>query len=150
MPSARPLLSRIKTFAMSGWLTVKLDAEFQPFLSRQQEISLLDDCLLWGSRLIIPPPGWRCLLEQLHQTHLGVSRMKTLARGDVWWLNLDVDIELFVQQCHTCQQSRPQPPITPIHSWEVPKQCWNHLHLYFAGPFLGNMFLVLVDAYSRG
>ena len=76
--------------------------------------------------------------------------MKSFTRGYVWWPNLDVDIELSVQQYHTCQQSRPQPPITLIHSWEVPKQPWNRLHLDFAGPFLGNMFLVLVDAYLSG
>ena len=38
-PKKNPLLSRVKMFAISGWPTVKLDAEFQPFLSRQQEIS---------------------------------------------------------------------------------------------------------------
>ena len=75
--------------------------------------------------------------------------MKTLAQGYVWWPSLDVDIELFVQQFHTCQQSHPQPPIAPIHFWEVPKQPWNHFHLDFASPFLGNMFLVLVDAYFK-
>ena len=46
-------------------------------------------------------------------------------------------------------KSRLQPPIAPIHSWEVPKQPWNHFHLDFAGPFLGNMFLVLIDAYCK-
>ena len=76
-----PLLSRIKTFAMSGWPIVKLDAEFQPFLSRQQEISLMDGCLLWGSLPIIPPPGRTCFLEQLHQTHLGGEPNENLSSG---------------------------------------------------------------------
>ena len=32
---------------------------------------------------------------------------------------------------------------------ESAQQPWNRLHLDFAGPFLGNTFLVLVDAYSK-
>ena len=44
---------------LSGWPSEKLDHECQPYLSRQQELSVMDGCLLWGSRLIIPPPGWK-------------------------------------------------------------------------------------------
>lgn len=143
------LLSRVKRFVTSGWPSVKLDREFQPYLSRQLEISLFDGCLLWGSRLIIPPPGRSYLLEQLHQTHLGVSRMKSLARGYVWWPDMDTDIENYVRRCDACQSSRPQPPIAPTHSWEVPKQPWSRIHLDFAGPFMGAMFLVLVDACTK-
>ena len=35
-----PLLSRIKTFAMTGWPIVKLDAEFQPFFSDSKRSAL--------------------------------------------------------------------------------------------------------------
>lgn len=75
--------------------------------------------------------------------------MKSLSRGYVWWPDLNSDIEQHVRQCTVCQASRPQPPVAPTHSWGVPKQPWNRLHLDFAGPFMGSMFLVLVDAFSK-
>ena len=75
--------------------------------------------------------------------------MKGLDRGYVWWPGLSSDIESFVQQCSTCQESRPQPPLAPVHSWSVPKQPWTRIHLDFAGPFQGSMFLVLVDASTK-
>jgi len=116
---------------------------------RQHELSIQDGCLLWGSHLIIPPPGRIPLLEQLHSTHLGVSRMKSLACGYVWWPDLNKHIEEYVQKCSTCQFSRPQPPVAPTHPWEVPRQPWHRLHLDYAGPFMGSMFLVLVDTSTK-
>lgn len=46
---------------------------------------MLDGCLLWGSRVIVPPPGQAQVMEELHDAHPGVSRMKSLARLFGWW-----------------------------------------------------------------
>ena len=43
----------------------------------------------------------------------------------------------------------PSPPKAPVHPWEWLAQPWSRLHLDFAGPFLGHMYLILVDAYSK-
>ena len=52
------------------------------------EIKVEDGCLLWGMRVIVPY-RLRCLvLKELHHTHPGIVRMKSLARIHVWsWLN---------------------------------------------------------------
>ena len=34
-------------------------------------------------------------------------------------------------------------------SWEWPERSWARLHLDYAGPLLGRMFLVLVDAHFK-
>ncbi len=39
--------------------------------------------------------------------------------------------------------------LTPLHPWEWPSQPWSHIHLDFAGPFLGHYFLVIIDAHSK-
>ena len=132
---------------MSGWPDVPLDPEFQPYSSKQYELSLLEGCLLWGSRLVMPPPGRRPLLEE--QTHLGVSRMKSLARSYIWWTNLNNDIDQYVHHRKECQASRPQPPPAPTHCWEVPKQPWHRMHVDFTGSLMDSMFLVLVDTFSK-
>ena len=38
---------------------------------------------------------------------------------------------------------------TPLHSREWPAQPWQRIHIDFAGPFLGVMFLIVVDAHSK-
>ena len=62
---------------------------------------------------------------------------------------MDAEIENLVKSCSVCQESRPSPPAAPLHSWEWPSEPWSRLHLDFAGPFLGHMFLVIVDAHSK-
>jgi len=96
-----------------------------------------------GSRVIIPPPGQESILKELHGGHPGVSHMKTLARMFVWWPNMEADIESTVQYCRECQMCPPVSPPAPLHPWKWPSHPWSRLHLDYAGPFLGNMFLVL-------
>ena len=44
---------------------------------------------------------------------------------------------------------RKNPPEAPLHPWEWPSRPWERLHIDYAGPFLGKMFLIMVDAYSK-
>ena len=89
------------------------------------------------------------MLEELHETHPGVSKMKALARSYVWWPHMDKEIEEVVRTCENCQANCPSPPVAQLHPWEWPEQPWSRIHLDFAGPFMNHMFLVLVDAYSK-
>ena len=36
-----------------------------------------------------------------------------------------------------------------MQSWEWPTPPWSRLHIDYAGPFQGKMFLVVVDAHSK-
>ena len=143
-----PVLSRVKTFVISGWPADKQGSELQPYVFRQKELSLLDGCLLWGSRLVVPPKCRKPILDELHETHLGITRMKGLARGYVWWPGMDSEIESCVKERDVCQRSRPVESVAPLHPWEWPKQPWHRVHLDFAGPFLGHSFLV-IDTHSK-
>ena len=143
-----PLLSRVSRYLHEGWPD-QCDDHLKPYWCRKMELSLHDDCLLWGSRIIIPPPGREVLLGELHAGHPGISRMKTLARMFVWWPGMDGDIVNTVQSCHICQEYRPAPPPAPLQPWKWPSHPWSRVHLDYAGPFLGHMFLVVVDAHSK-
>ena len=144
-----PTLSQVRHFVMLGWPDSVPGEEFRPFNNRKSELSVLDGCLLWGSRVIVPPQGQQLVLNELHDSHPGCTRMKALARSYVWWPQMNAEIEEVVKQCPNCQESRPSPAMAPLHPWEWPSHPWQRLHLDFAGPFLGHMYLVLVDAHSK-
>ena len=143
-----PVLSRIRQQVLKGWQYSK-DPSLQPFQQRKLELSVQDGCLLWGHRVIVPPQGRARMMEQLHEGHPGVSRMKSLARSFVWWPGLDRELEEFVRQCDPCQRSRHLPAAVPIQPWEWPQRPWSRLHADYAGPFQGHMFLIVVDAHSK-
>lgn len=145
-----PLLSRILRYAMQGWPeTSKDDDELKPFHTRKTEISIQDGCLLWGTRVIVPPQGRVKIMDELHDGHPGISRMKSIARGFVWWPKMDLDLADRVQKCKMCQQTRRTPPEAPLHPWEWPATPWSRIHMDYAGPFMGKMFLVIIDAHSK-
>lgn len=49
----------------------------------------------------------------------------------------------------TCQEHRNVPAQAPLHPWDWPDKPWNRTHVDYAGPFMGKMFFVLVDAHSK-
>ena len=85
----------------------------------------------------------------MHNTHPGITRMKALVRSLIWWPGIEADLELRVKACQVCQENSKPFPVTSLHPWEWPSRPWSRLHVDFARPFQGKMYLVLVDAQSK-
>lgn len=146
-----PLLSKVKKFVQSGWPSQEPEEgpEILPYRRRKEELSLEDGCLLWGRRVIIPPQARTKVLIELHEAHPGIVRMKTLARVFAWWPGIDVDLEKKVRECATCQAARKTPSPSPLQTWQWEKRPWARIHADYAGPFLGQMFLIMIDSHSK-
>ena len=111
-----PLLAQVLQFVEQGW-PHKFDSSLAPYSSRSTELSVLDGCILWGARVVIPPQGQQAVLQELHTAHPGMTRMKALARMYVWWPGLDTDIEESVRLCDECQLNQSNPPLAPLNPW---------------------------------
>ncbi|KAK9720234.1 Integrase zinc binding domain [Popillia japonica] len=96
-----------------------VEAKFR-FEIEQHEFALQGNCLMRGIRVYIPKQLRTKILEELHSTHFGITRMKSLARGYCWSSEIDKDIEHIVQNCTECQLTRPDPVDAPLHPWETP------------------------------
>ena len=53
---------------------------------------LLKRPVLWGMHTIIPSSLRSKVLLELHNSHSGIVKMKSLARIHVWWPNIDAMI----------------------------------------------------------
>lgn len=142
------ILSQVHKFVLGGW-PLKMDPSFKPYHQRRLELSVKDGCLLWGARVVIPQKGRKAMLQLLHQSHSGMSRMKGLARSYIWWPGMDQDIEKVAQSCEECHKHQKAPPSAPLHPWEWPEEPWSRIHVDYAGPFLGEMFFLIVCAHSK-
>ncbi|GBO98515.1 Uncharacterized protein K02A2.6 [Eumeta japonica] len=113
------------------------------------EFSLQNNCIFYGIRIVIPKALQNRILEELHTAHTGMVKMKALARSYVWWKNIDSDIERMVKECKDCCLMQKNPVKVPVHIWEYPKEPWSRIHIDYAGPYLNNYFLIVVDAYTK-
>ena len=141
-------LSGVLYRVQHGWPT-EGDADLEPYSSRRLELSSYEGCVLWGSRVVIPPPGRQAVLQELHEGHPGITRMKALSPMYVWWPGISSDIEKSVRQCPQCQEMQPTPPVAPLNPWKWPTRPWARLHLDFLGPFEGKNILIAIDAHSK-
>ena len=82
-------LSRVLNYVLNGWPKELDGPALLPYWYRRHELTVLDGCVLWGARLVMPPQARMRVLEDVHKTNPGSSRMKGLARSYVWWLKLD-------------------------------------------------------------
>lgn len=101
--------------------------------------------------MIILKAGQLEVLQELHEAHPGTTHIKQLARMFVWWPSMDQDIEEKVKSCAKCQFQRPMPPLALLAPWQWPSHSWSRVHIDidFLGPFMGHMFLLLIDAHSK-
>lgn len=67
-----PVLARVREYMLRGWPKVN-SPEFILYTRRQDELSTQEGCILWGGRVVVPPPGRNALLQQLHQAHPGIT-----------------------------------------------------------------------------
>ena len=104
---------------------------------------------MWGNRVVVPARGQQQLLDDLHTADRGIVRMKNLPRSYVWWPGLDGDIEEKVKSCQVYQLQRAAPATAPFHPWEWPEKSWSRIHIDHAGPFMGQLLLIVFDAYSK-
>ena len=102
-----PVLSVVLQRILEGGLERETDECYRSYKARGQELTTECGCVLWGSRVVVPGSLRTKVLEQLHDVHPGMTRMKALARSYVWWPGIDKDVESAVRHCRTCQPQHP-------------------------------------------
>ena len=143
-----PVLSRVHAYVLSGWPDKCNDEALKPFFAKRNELSCDQGCILWGSRVVVPPKFREKILQELHWEHPGICSMKAIARSYVWWPNLDNAIENLVKECSACQDSRQTPSKLPLHPWKWPTRPFQRVHIDFF-EFEKRNFLVLIDSHSK-
>ena len=75
------MLGRVLRLTQKGWPSTCPSEDLKPYYSRSTELSVVHGCITWGVRVIVPKKLQLQVLLELHQGHLGIFRMKSLARA---------------------------------------------------------------------
>ena len=82
-----PTLSQVITITKKGWPS-SVPEGLKPFWEHRNELTTLNDCLMWGIRIVVPAKLQERVLQELHVGHPGASKMKAVARSYLWWPGL--------------------------------------------------------------
>ncbi|XP_017881808.1 uncharacterized protein K02A2.6-like, partial [Ceratina calcarata] len=145
------VLRIIYKYVNDGWPASesKLKEEEKPYWGKRVELNTEKNSVLWGYRVIIPKSLQTRVLEELHSSHLGVVKMKMIARSYFWWPGLDREIENVANSCMICLRERKKPQQVPLSTWPWPDRVWQRIHSDLLGPVEGKMFLIVIDAHSK-
>ncbi|CAB0012174.1 unnamed protein product [Nesidiocoris tenuis] len=146
-----PIISQVASKIVAGAKLDRSNDAFKPYVHREHELTIDHGCLMWGFRVIVPEQLRAAILRELHDTHIGATKMKAYARNYFWWPNLDSDVEATANACETCCKFRGSPPKSQITPWPHPLIPWTRLHMDFLGPMNQgrlNVFIV-TDSTSK-
>ncbi|MCG7869747.1 MAG: DDE-type integrase/transposase/recombinase, partial [Candidatus Thiodiazotropha taylori] len=129
----------------------KRKGNLKPYFQVRHELSVKDDLILKGSKLVIPTRLQTRVLELAHESHRGLKKTKQLLRSKVWFPNIDQKVDKLIQSCHTCQMTSIPPRAPPVIMSKLPDGPWKKVGLDLSGPYGSNNehVLAIIDYYSR-
>ena len=96
-------------YTRHGWPST-VPEHLQPYWIKRNELTVEK-----GIRITVPNKLRDLVLQEIHQGHPGMTKMKQIARSHVWWPKLDADIETLSKACKACQEVRNSPSSVPFH-----------------------------------
>ena len=97
-------LALLKHTIMSGWpSTIKEIPQIQhPYWTFCEELTIEDGLILKGTRIVIPNKKCETILNQIHDSHLGLNKCKLHAKQSVYWPGLNYQLEKLMLSCQLC------------------------------------------------
>lgn len=132
-----------------GWPNDQQDIPsiLKPYWNFRDEISELDGLLYKGQKLIIPSEEKPSLLNQIHTGHQGIQRTLSVARNNVFWLNMTREIIDYVAKCSTCEKTQRSNNKEEMIVKEIPTYPFEIVATDLFS-YAGRDFVLMVDSYS--
>lgn len=145
-----PEITTLRDFITRGWpASAKgLPKGLREFWSCKEELTVEDDLVLKGERILIPPTMRRYILQQIHSGHQGIEKCKLRAKACVYWRGINNDIEELVGSCMICQRNRNSQQTETLMPHPIPDEPWQVLASDIFH-FDNNDFILLADYHSK-
>lgn len=111
------------------------------------QLTLVNNLLLYDSRIVIPSALRQDVLEKLHEGHQGIVKCRRRAVQSVWWPGVSKNIKELIDNCRICCQTTKNHP-EPLIPTPMPARPWQRIATDLM-EFKKVQYLVVVDYYSR-
>ena len=107
----------------------KKKGNLKPYFQVRLQLSVKDDLILKGSKLVIPTRLQKRVIDLPHETHRGIKKTKQLLRSKVSFPNIDQKVDELIESCHTCQMTSSLPRAPPVTMSKLPDGPWKKVGL---------------------
>ncbi|MES9880447.1 MAG: RNase H-like domain-containing protein [Sedimenticola sp.] len=124
--------------------------EMGAYYKIRSELTVNNNVVLRGTRLVIPESLRPRVLSLAHETHQGVVKTKQMLREKVFWPGMGQAVDLLIKTCFPCQLLSNPPAPPKIQSTELPTGAFKSVAMDLMGPLpTGESILVVIDYFSR-
>lgn len=119
------MLSQISNLAVNNWLAkVEQNCPLTPFCNRRNQVSIASDCLFWSMDGVISLNLRGTVMQKLRYDHMGIVKMKSVARLNCWQPGIDQDIKNLGRSYYSCQrEGNPHPSAYCLREYGHHNQC---------------------------
>lgn len=142
-------MQQISNLINVGWPKENKDRDLLPYFRKRFELSEESGCIFWGYRVIVPKSLQANVVKFLHETHMGIIKMKYMARETCWWPTQSQDLELVAKSCDACRLTSQSPNKQELIPWKRSDEVWSRIHIDFFGPIMNRSYLVIVYSTSK-
>ena len=144
-----PEYQQLKKFILNGFPSHRsqLPENCKRYWNVREHLTLDDNLIVNGCRLLIPCAMRHQVLLQLHESHQGSVRTKQRARLSVYWPGIDNDIDNTILSCQQCQDCLPSNSREPLIQKPKPDRPFQEIAVDFCS-YAGRHYLIVVDCYT--
>lgn len=143
-------LVKLIEFTKTGWpdKAKNIPDDLQYYNKFRSDISIDKNLVFLHDKLIIPKTMRMEILGKMHEGHLGISKMKSLARELYYWPKMGEHIEQLVRKCFVCQTHQNANVKEPLLSHEIPELPFSKLGVDILD-FKNKSYMVIYDYFSK-
>lgn len=116
--------AQVKEYCRKGWpKQVPGNLQIAQFWHVRSSLSVENELLLFGSRIVILSKLHHEVLQRIHEGHQGLTKCRMRAQSSVWWPGISRDIAQMIHCCPTCIKVNRQPR-EPLITTKLPDYPW--------------------------
>ncbi|XP_064469765.1 uncharacterized protein K02A2.6-like [Ornithodoros turicata] len=115
--------STLREYCKTGWPPKgRINQALRPYYEQMAKLSVCEDVLLCGQRIVIPMSLREEILGRIHEGHQGIVRCRQKAKESIWWPGISKELADLVRACSVCEEYRLQPsePMIPTETPPLP------------------------------
>ena len=144
-------LQLLKETILHGWPNNKheLPPKVRPYFGIRGELSIQDELMFRGERVVFPAMLRRDMKNTIHSSHLGAESCLPRARECLFWPGMSAEIRQLVAQCATCARFSTSQQKGTLMPHELPSGAWQKVGMDLFENNNNNNYMITVDYFSN-